>query len=305
MTTATDAQTLFLQAMDALQDDAYEEATDLLYAALEHLQNASDAPDLSFTATIHLLLGQISADMGDIEQAREHLAMAHDLYRERNDPIGRARVRLELGELAFWEEQYGVAQKHYQRVLELLDDDQELEAQAMALMRLGAIAFEEDEIDQAHTYYERSLRLFEQLGDTLSAAGTTIELANILQSEKPDAAEQLFLKGYALANEAGSNYLASLAAHGLGVLAADRGDWQQARDHYRTAIDLKIRCGDHEGQIFTYLALGTAERELGHEAAARRAWQRAAELARREGMDEVEEIVQALMRSEPIDWVGH
>ncbi len=305
MTSAIDARTLFLQAMDALQDDAYEKAADLLYSALNHLQHADDAPNLALKAAIHLMLGQLNADMDEIAQAREHLAIAHELYREFNDPIGRARVRLELGEIAFWEEQYTIAQKHYERVLALLDHDQEREAQAMALMRLGAIAFEEDEIDRAYTFYERSLKIFEELGDTLSAAGAILELANTLQSEKPAEAERLFLKGFTLANEAGSNYLASLASHGLGVLAADRGDWRQALDYYRTAIDLKNRCGDHEGLIFTYLALGTAERELGDETAAQRAWEQAAELARREGMNEVEDIAKALMRSEPIDWVGH
>jgi len=292
MTSATVAQTLFLQAMDALQDDAYEKAADLLYSAL-------------LTAAIHLVLGQINADMGDIEQARTHLAIAHDIYRDRNDSIGRARVRLELGELAFWEEQYSIAQKHYERVLDLLDHDQECEAQAIALMRLGAIAFEEDEIDQAYTFYERSLKIFEELGDTLSAAGAVLELANTLQSENPSKSERLFRKGFTLANEAGSNYLASLAAHGLGVLAADRGNWQQALTYYRTAIDLKIRCGDHEGLIFTYLAIGAAEREQGDETAAHRAWKRAAELAHHEGMNEVEDIARALIRSEPIDWIGH
>jgi len=130
--------------------------------------------------------------MGDIEQARTHLAIAHDIYRDRNDSIGRARVRLELGELAFWEEQYSIAQKHYERVLDLLDHDQECEAQAIALMRLGAIAFEEDEIDQAYTFYERSLKIFEELGDTLSAAGAVLELANTLQSENPSKSERLF-----------------------------------------------------------------------------------------------------------------
>lgn len=300
---ATDAQTLFIQAMDALQDDAYEEAMELLYAALDEMQNTPES-DRTFLATLHLVLGQVNADVDEIEQAREHLTIAHDLYRDLDDPVGRALVRLELGELAFWEEQYTVAQKHYQRVLELLDDGQELEAQAMALMRLGAIAFEEDEIELVRSYYERSLRLFEALGDMLSAAGVVIELANALQNETPAEAEALFQKGYTLAKEAGSNYLASLAAHGLGVLAANRGDWQQARDYYHQALDLKIISGDYEGQIFTYLALGAAERELGNETEARRLWKRAVELARREGMEEIEDIAQALIRSEPIDWVG-
>lgn len=255
---------------------------------------------------LRLLIGRSAFELDDIERAREELTLAYDLFREKGNTAGQARVRLELGELAFWQEQYDLAKRHYQRALSLLDgvDPEGMEdVLALAHLRLGTIAFEEEEIEAAQDHYRQAIDLFVQLDDSLSAANALIELATCLQIEDPAQARQLFERGLALAQQAGDDYLTSVALHGLGVLAAEQGQWRQALSCYRQALELQERCGDQEGQIFTYLALGIAEQELGHTRKARAAWKRALRLAEKEELEDVTLVVQALLESRNPDWL--
>ncbi len=298
-------QRAFEAGVEHLRREEYEEA---IQCFEEGLKLATEQRYQELEASFRLLIGQSAFELDDITRAREELVQAYELFRAVDDPIGQARARLELGELAFWNEQYDLAQRHYQRVLDLLaevnPDETTSEILALAHVRLGAIAFEEEEkLEAAQAHYQQAFTYYVQIDEPLNAANVVIELASNLQLEDPEQARHFFEEGKALAQQAGDDYLASIALHGLGVLAADQGRWSEALSWYRQALELKERCGDQEGQVFTYLALGVAERELGHQREARAAWQRALRLAKQEDLEDVALVVQALIESNVQDWL--
>lgn len=296
-------QRAFQTGSEHFQREEFELAIEWFEKALEI---AVEQQSRETEAILRLLIGRSAFELDDIGRAREELTLAHDLFREEGNTAGQARARLELGELAFWQEQYELAQRHYRRALSLLDgvDPQGVEdVLALAHLRLGTIAFEEEELEAAQSHYRQAVDLFIQLDDSLSAANALIELATCLQIEDPAQARQFFERGMALAQQAGDDYLTSVALHGLGVLAAEEGRWHQALSYYRQALELQERCGDQEGQIFTYLALGIAEQELGHARKAHTAWKRALRLAEKEELEDVVLVVQALLESRNPDWL--
>ena len=60
--------------------------------------------------------------------------------------------------------------------------------------------------------------------------------------------------------------------HQLGVLAQDRGDYDQAARHYQRALDINERIGDQAGAATIYSQLGILEKDRGGPAAAAITW---------------------------------
>ncbi|MDQ7029217.1 MAG: tetratricopeptide repeat protein [Ardenticatenia bacterium] len=302
MDTVQAAQHAFEAGIEHFKREEYDQAIACFEQGLAWATNQANR---ELEAHLRLLIGQSAFELDDVPRAREELVQAHELFRQLGDRSKQAHTRRELGELTFWHEQYELAQRHYRRALELLQEIESDDIETLALIhtRLGAIAFEQEELDIAHTHYQQALACYHQLGDTVSAANLLIELATNVQPEDPNRARELFEQGHLLAQQAGDEYLASVALHGLGVLAADNGRLDEAVSWYRQALTLKEHCGDQEGQIFTYLALGAAYRELGRIDQARAAWQQALRLAKHEEFEDVVVVVRALIESRVEDWL--
>ncbi|GEM_PF-3716264 len=296
------AQRAFQAGIEHFKREEYDEAIACFERSLAW---ATSQESRELEAHLRLLIGRSAFELDDVPRAREELALALEGFRQLQDTEGQVQARLELGELAFWHEQYELARRHYRRALELLNTVTPEDEEKLALihLRLGAIAFEEEEVEAAHAHYRRALACYRRLGDTLSAANLLIELANNVQLEDPEQAREFFEQGRQLAQEAGDDYLTSLALHGLGVLAADGGRWDEALSWYHQALTLKEHCGDREGQIFTYLALGAAYREMGQADQTRAAWRKALRLAEQEELDDIVVVVRALIESRVEDWL--
>lgn len=292
------AQATLTQAIDLFNEDNLDDALPLFEQSLEWYQDQKDAEN---EAIVHFFIGQILAAGDDIEAARSEITTAHSLFRDLGDDVGRARMRLELGELAYWEQHYDIATRHFGRVVELLTDANAEDVLAMAHARLGAIFTEQENVGTAQEHYTAALNLYDRTGDTFSAANTLIELASAIQEEEPARARRLFERGRDLAQSAGSDYLASMALHGLGVLHADAEEWGDAVQSYKIALELKQRCDDHEGEIFTLLALGAAQQELGHEHTARQSWKKALRLAREQDLGDVANVARTLLEGDDVD----
>lgn len=296
---AQQAEATLSRAVDLFNDEHLDDALPLFE---ESLSWYSDQKDKENEAIVHFFIGQILTASEDIEAARTEITVAHSLFRELGDDVGRARMRLELGELAYWEQHYDIATKHFQRVIETLSDAEAPDVLAMAHARLGAIFTEEDNLDVAQKHYTSALNLYDQTGDTFSAANTLIELASAVQEEEPERARRLFERGRDLAQSNGSDYLASMALHGIGVLHADAEEWGEAIQSYKIALELKQRCDDHEGEIFTLLALGAAQRELDYEHSARESWKKALRLAQAQDLDDVADVARTLLEGDEINY---
>lgn len=293
------AQATLTQAVDLFNEENLDDALPLFEQSLQWYK---DQHDKANEAIVHFFIGQILAAADDIEAARSEITTAHALFRDLGDDVGRARMRLELGELAYWEQHYDIANRHFERVVELLSGTDAEDVLAMAHARLGAIFTEEENLSAAREHYTAALDLYDHTGDTFSAANTLIELASAIQEEQPARARRLFERGRDLAQSAGSDYLASMALHGLGVLHADAEEWSDAVQSYKIALELKQRCDDHEGEIFTLLALGAAQRELQHDHSARQTWKKALRLAQEQDLDDVAEVARTLLDGDDVDF---
>lgn len=292
------AQATLTQAVDLFNAENLDDALPLFEQSLEWYKDQKDKEN---EAIVHFFIGQILAASDDIQAARSEITTAHSLFRDIGDDIGRARMRLELGELAYWEQHYDIATRHFERVVDVLTDTDAEDVLAMAHARLGAIFTEQDNPSGAQEHYSIALDLYDRTGDTFSAANTLIEFASIIQEEEPARARRLFERGRDLAQSTGSDYLASMALHGLGVLHADAEEWGDAVQSYKIALELKQRCADHEGEIFTLLALGAAQQEIGHEHSARESWKKALRLAKEQNLDDVANVARTLLKGDDVD----
>lgn len=289
-----EAYRLFRRAVEAYEEDEYPAALPLFEHSLA-LNRALG--NLEAAAAIHLYLGQIAIALDDPGRAQREFSSAYDILGHLGDRAGQGRARLELGELMLDLGEVGVGEKHFREALDLLCGTGESSSLAHAYTRLGHLAFEQQDRAAARNLYEQALVYYERAEDTLGVAGATVELANCLEHEDPERARRLFQVGRDLAQSVGNDYLASVAVHGLGVLHADAGEWAAARRFYQTALDLKKRVEDREGQAFTYLALAAAEEALDHLSAAQAAWRIAAELAEEQGLVELAALAREELES--------
>jgi len=167
----------------------------------------------------------------------------------------------------------GVAPSVFRRVARTYIDDGNFDAGLDCLeAALASADAAEAPADQAH-------------------AVNLMAIAN-LQRGDLDAAETLYVRTQALAQQAGDDRLTAMVAQGRGVIAATRGDAAAALEHYQLALEVYRRLGLNEyvGLVINNIAMAFAKLERWDESAA--AYAEALEHCTRVGDDTSRLIVQ-------------
>ena len=91
-----------------------------------------------------------------------------------------------------------------------------------------------------------------------------------LQRGDLDAAETLYVRTQALAQQAGDDRLTAMVAQGRGVIAATRGDAAAALDHYEAALDVyrRLELNEYIGLVINNIAMALAKLERWDESSA-------------------------------------
>lgn len=147
------------------------EAIDELYGALELWERLDNGPRTAFTLTA---LGGLLQKEGNLEEASAHLNRALEL--RRNDPLGRAITRVELGEVYLQQGDVETARRVFTETLKVFRDSGYKHGEAVALFRLGKLR-EEDDPEQASVVYREAQGISMELGNRDMEAAVLLALA--------------------------------------------------------------------------------------------------------------------------------
>jgi diguanylate cyclase (GGDEF)-like protein len=302
---------------------AHEEADEFLRIAERH------APDAAAVAAVRVAMAEVAELRGQYADAEETCSLALDWYAARDDQRQtlrlrrmRERLRALLGEparqtlqacaaLAATAAEIGADDERVALLgmlaathLRLGDRPAAITAAreamllagnlgddallAEALVRLG-IALDADATGEAESIYRRALALYERLLDVRGQARCWDRIG-VLAAQRGQWAEAraALRRAIDLGRTAGTPDEWGLAALDLGVVARRTGDLEQARELFGDALALFAAVQNSERQLLALYHLAHLDRERGELAAAADLYDVAASLAERVGQHDVE-----------------
>ena len=191
--------------------------------------------DIIGQAQSHRQLGRLRIQRGPYAEAEAHLARALELFRAAGDPVGQARVRLDI-------------------------------AQALERQRRHRDAITHSL--EALTGSGRPATGSGSPGRSTGSAGAT-------RAGRAGQALPYCEQALALDRELGNLQAVSATLHSLGYVHHLLGDHAQAVTCYQEALGLSRQLGDRYGQADALAFLGDAYRARGELTAARQAWRQA------------------------------
>ena len=302
---------------------AHEEAEEFLRIAERH------APDPAAVAAVRVAMAEVAELRGHYAEAEETCALALDWYAARADQRQtlrlrrmRERLRALLGEPA--KQTLHACESLVNDAAELGADDERVALLGMlaatqlrlgdrvaavasardavslagnlgddgllaeALVRLGA-ALDADDSGEAESSYRRALALYEHLQDVRGQARCWDRIGVVAAQRGLWAdARTALSRAIDLGRTAGTPDEWGLAALDLGVVARRTGDLDQARELFGDALALFAAVQNSERQLLALYHLAHLDRERGELAPAADLYDVAASLAERVGQHDVE-----------------
>lgn len=197
-------------------------------------------------------------------------------------PIGEVAVEKSFAQVFRALGSYGYAEKHLQRAKAAAMSDGNIVAAAAIDVELGEIALTLGDYALAENV-SRELAHIGESGDMPSAEAAAKEYLGVLDRRHGnlDSAETLEQRALELQRQLGNEHGIGTALSNLGTIARDRGDFARALDLQLQALALRERTGDDLELTLRNLAL--IYRELGDDAATRKYFERALEVAAHHG----------------------
>jgi class 3 adenylate cyclase/tetratricopeptide (TPR) repeat protein len=267
----------------AIAEARYDEATALAQAALDLLDEASDA---ALVAEAEFCLGRISFSLAQLGVAETHLSRAVDAARQLGLDRLEADATRYLGLVLDGRADYGRSADAFGRALELATRVRDRRLQAMCHNSLGVGLLNAGEVAAAERQLREALRIREEIGDFVGASASRHNIAVLLfeRGELP-AARAEFAREFELCRATGERNGEAAALLGVGAAAALMGDHAAARDALAESCVLLDRLGDDPGLSEATTYLGHVDRVEGRYDEARRRLSEAEALAAREGFD--------------------
>ena len=302
---------------------AHEEAEEFLQIAERH------APDPAAVAVVRIAMAEVAELRGRYAEAEETCSLALDWYAARADRRQtlrlrrmRERLRALLGEPA--KQTLLACETLAQSAADIGADDERVALLGMlaathlrlgdrvaavttareavmlagnlgddsllaeALVRLG-VALDADDSGEAEGSYRRALALYENLADARGQARCWDRIGVVAaQRAQWNEARIALRRAIDLGRTAGTPDEWGMAALDLGVVARRTGDLEQARELFGDALALFAAVQNSERQLLALYHLAHLDRERGDLAAAADLYDVAASLAERVGQHDVE-----------------
>jgi tetratricopeptide (TPR) repeat protein len=243
----------------------YKEAERLYRESLEIKERLGDLAGKA--ATLHEL-GRLAQNRGDYEEAERLYRESLEISKRLGDLAGKAATLHQLGVLAQDRGDYEEAERLYRESLEISEQLEYLPGKAATLYRLGLLAENRGKYEEAERLYRESLEICERL-----------------YQESSEISERL-------------GYLSRKARtlHQLGVLAQNRGDYEEAERLYRESLKIEERLGDLAWKAATLHQLGRLRWAQGRKAEAEELLRQALDILERIGHRRAKEVRKDLER---------
>ncbi|MCU0625574.1 MAG: diguanylate cyclase, partial [Gemmatimonadaceae bacterium] len=236
----------------------HEEAEQFLRVAERH------APDAASVAMVRATLAEVAEARGRPDEADELCALALDWYAAHGDARDAIRLRRMRERLRA---ALGAPARETQASLRwLVDEAAAVGATDERVALLGMLASTQlrlGEREAAVVSASEAVALAEPLGDEALLSDALLRAGAALDVDHPDAAEASFRRALALADARHDVRGQARAWDRLGVLAAHRGAWGEARAALRKAIELGRSAGMPDEWGLAALDLGVVARRTG------------------------------------------
>ena len=180
------------------------------------------------------------------EQEREHLEQALSTFLDRGDTDRAVRMVQALRD-CWWESgRIGEGRYWTERVLVLAQVQSDRDARATILDLAGALAYGAGDYETARRHFEEALAIRREVGSPAHTAQSLNHLAGVVRWGMGDTAtaRRLMQESLAHAREGDARFLIGAALLGLGTIATDLGDYQEARSSLSEAVAL-LRADEH------------------------------------------------------------
>lgn len=248
------------------------------HASVLPLARAAGDRWLEARALLHVAYSQ--SDLSELELANENYLRALDLC----EPLGEKRFQaLTLVALGRMSLRLGENQRAIERfeegmaLMEAMGDDV---WKASILFGFGDVAFNLGDYDRATVHLRDALAMYRDSGLRMGVLEARNGLGKVLlAARRPDEALKRFTEALDLSRELGIAREESLSLYNIGAAHHASGEVAEALSFYERSL-ATLPTDASRTRALTLNALGAAQRDLGHSAAAVETFARALELSR-------------------------
>lgn len=160
----------------------------------------------------------------------------------------RASALQAAGLLAYYQSDYGAAQRHLEESLSIRKQLGDRPGVCASLNYLGNVAIERGDYDSARTTHEASLTIARELGNQLKIANSLLNLGVIAENQKRHQdARTLGEQGLAIRRRLDDRRGIAVALNNLGIVAFEQGDYESARTMNEESLAIRRELGDRRG----------------------------------------------------------
>jgi DNA-binding SARP family transcriptional activator/tetratricopeptide (TPR) repeat protein len=218
---------------------AEERLSDAYEAFRSALTIVEELGDLELAAALKNNLGGVCRELGRTSEGYKYLTESLDLYEQTGRDQSEAYIHFNIGVLLIQEHRFDRAADSLAQARRKAQAGGHTHVQGAAEGALCIVSRAQGDLDKALAYGRGALRLAREHAllstecDALNALGETH-----LAAENLEAADDTFRYAVDLARERSLRSQEGRALEGFAHLAMRRGDFEQARDHWNSALAL-------------------------------------------------------------------
>ena len=228
----------------------------------------------------------LAAENGDYAAAVEHAEQALTIFAPLGLTQRMALAATVLGSAQRYLGNHEAARRGFQAALDLRAKLGDRRGMSVAMNNMALVELDDGELDRARELFERSLAIKRELGEQRSIGIGLVNLADVLiRTGRWDAADEALAEAAGLT--AGDPQLAGTIQCNQGTVAAHRGDFAAAAEHFRAAIVAAEAGGHAHVGVEAMIGLGRVCYQTGDRDEAMRQLQAAKALAAKTGNSQV------------------
>jgi predicted ATPase len=208
--------------------------------------------DLSGVCRTQVEMANIFYQLGNYEEALQHLARAMTTAQAANEGASLALVLHNLGSVAYSRGDYETAATHNQEALTLRQSLNDLPELAHSYNSLGLVAFRQGDWPTAQAYHEQSLALRRKMGDRW---GTSASLSNLgmvpYQQRDYQTAGRYWEEALHVRRQLGDSLGMAGLLDNLALVAVAQEAFPKAKALIEEAVAVRRRLGDRQGLAIT------------------------------------------------------
>lgn len=221
-----------------------EQGRERLYESLEYFRKAGD--EAAMSSPLHNL-GISALWRGGYEEARRLLEESLNIRQEYGGPLAVAESINPLAELAAATGDYGQATELYEECLALSRQHGQRTYQVWSLLGLAHVAGATGRTADEETWAQECLRVVDEMGDRWGKANCLGTLAHIASVRGEwEHATTLAQESLALHREIEDPWGVVISLNRMGTLAVDRGNPDEGRRHYESALPQAVALGANQ-----------------------------------------------------------